>query len=57
MSTASRLSLFAAGLVVAFAAAFGVGRAVGPVGDDDPAPPTTTAPIEQVGDPDHGEHP
>ncbi len=57
MTTAARLALFAAVLVVAFAASFGVGAAVGPVDEDDPAPPPTTAPVEQPGTPDHGEHP
>ena len=35
VGVAPRLALFAAGLVVVFVAAFGVGHAVGP---DDPAP-------------------
>ena len=34
----ARLGLFGVGLVAAFGAAFGIGRAVGPIGDDDPAP-------------------
>ena len=51
-SVALRLGAFAVGLIAAFGAAFAVGRAVGPV-DDDQAPPgattTTTHPV------DHGE--
>jgi len=37
MSTAVRLSLFAAGLVVAFVLGLGLGTAVGPLDDDTPA--------------------
>lgn len=37
MSTPVRLGVFLLGLVAVFAAAVGVGRAVGPVGDDPPA--------------------
>ena len=52
MAVPVRLAVFAVGLVAAFGAAFGIGRAVGPVGDDQPAPGvTTTVPME------HGEHP
>jgi hypothetical protein len=47
-----RLAVFDVGLLAAFGAAFGIGRTVGPVGDDQPAPGvTTTVPV------DHGEHP
>ena len=41
-SVPARLGAFAAGLAVAFAAAFGVGRLVGPVDDAPSSPPTTT---------------
>lgn len=37
MNTPARLAVFAAGLVVAFVAAWGVGSAVSPVLDDPPA--------------------
>lgn len=51
-SVALRLGAFAVGLLAVFGAAFAVGRAVGPLGDD-PAPSTpattTTQPM------DHGE--
>lgn len=43
MRVGTRLGLFAAGLVVVFAAAFGVGRALGP---DDESPSTTTVTTE-----------
>lgn len=36
MSTTVRLAAFAVGTVAAFGAAFGVGRVVGPIGDDGP---------------------
>jgi hypothetical protein len=38
VSTTVRLSLFFAGLVVAFVLGLGLGTAVGPFGDDPPAP-------------------
>jgi hypothetical protein len=37
MDTGARLALFATGLVLAFGAAFGLGRAIGAVGEADPA--------------------
>jgi hypothetical protein len=43
-SVPARLGAFVVVVVVAFAAAFGVGRAVGPVGDDPAPSPATTAP-------------
>jgi hypothetical protein len=52
-----RLAAFAVGLLAAFGAAFGLGRAVGPLGDAaEPAPhrmPAATQPAA----PGHGEHP
>lgn len=53
MNAPTKLATFAVGLLLAFGAAFGVGRAVGPIGEsDDPAP---SAPTEAV---DHdGGHP
>jgi hypothetical protein len=52
---AVRLAAFAVVLLVAFAAAFAVGRSVGPVGDDGRphAPATTTT---TMADMDHGGH-
>jgi len=54
MDVFAKLAGFAAILIVTFGAAFGVGRAVGPVGDDDPpAPATATTTTTQ---PEHGGH-
>ena len=50
--TAAKLAAFAVGALAAFGAAFGLGRAVGPIGDDGPAHPahaeqtTTTGPAD-----------
>jgi len=38
VSTAVRLSLFVAGLAIAFVLGLALGTAVGPFGDDGPAP-------------------
>ena len=51
MSTVARLAAFAVALLACFGAAFGVGRAVGPVGDGAPAPAATTTTL-----PGHGGH-
>ena len=53
MNVAAKLASFGAALVVTFAIAFGVGRAVGPVGDDGPTPSSTTT---TTIDPNHGGH-
>jgi hypothetical protein len=50
----AKLAGFAVIALAAFGAAFGVGRAVGPVGDD-PAPAPSAA--TTTTDPDHGGHP
>lgn len=43
MGTVPRLAVFVLGLLAAFGAAFGLGRVVGPVGDEPtPVPVTTT---------------
>jgi hypothetical protein len=60
-----RLAAFAVGLLAAFGAAFGLGRAAGPLGDDGhPAarrPPATTSTgpttTTSPGGFDHGSHP
>lgn len=50
-----RLAAFAVGTLAAFGAAFGVGRAVGPIGDD---PPTHDTPAHEQPPPsDEGEAP
>ncbi len=52
MGAPAKLAGFAVILVAAFGAAFGLGRAIGPVGDDPaPAVPVTTTQAE------HGGHP
>lgn len=52
MGAPAKLAGFAVILLLAFGASFGLGRAVGPVGDDPaPATPVTTTGTE------HGGHP
>ncbi|WP_426574379.1 hypothetical protein [Aquihabitans sp. McL0605] len=54
MAVTVRLAIFSVALLVAFGAAFGLGRAVGPIGGDASTPGpsvTTTMPM------DHGSHP
>jgi hypothetical protein len=48
-----KLAGFAAVLALAFGAAFGIGRAVGPIGDDRPAAPSVpvTEPTHDEGHP------
>jgi hypothetical protein len=48
-SVPARLGAFAVGVMVVFVAAFGLGRAVGPVGDDPPSTTSTTAPSSTDG--------
>ena len=52
MDAPAKVAAFAVGLVVAFGAAFGVGRAVGPLGEDRPP-----AAVTDHGDMDMGGHP
>jgi hypothetical protein len=52
-----RLVAFAVILLAAFGAAFGVGRAVGPIGDDRPAPDAPAATTTTMPGMDHGGHP
>jgi hypothetical protein len=55
MGVPAKLAGFAVLLLAAFGAAYGVGRAVGPVGD---APtPAPGAPVTTTMAPDHGGHP
>ena len=42
MGTAAKLTSFAVALVAVFGAAFGVGRAVGPLDDEPTSPPAVT---------------
>jgi hypothetical protein len=49
MSVSARLATFAVVVVAAFGAAFGLGRAVGPIGEGDPMPVPADAPAN-----DHG---
>lgn len=60
MGTLPRLAVFAVGLFAAFGAAFGLGRVVGPIGQD-PAPAphehTTTSTPDPSGGMDHGAQP
>ncbi len=51
-----RLAAFAVGLVAAFGAAFGLGRAVGPVGSDD-RPPAEAPAVTATTHPADGTHP
>lgn len=51
MTVPAKLASFAAALAVTFAAAYGAGAAVGPVGADDPPAPTTTVPTHEGGHP------
>ncbi len=53
MGVPAKLAGFAVILLATFGAAFGIGRAVGPVGDD-PAPAGTTPTTVPM---DHGGHP
>ncbi|HWJ63771.1 MAG TPA: hypothetical protein VNS19_17485 [Acidimicrobiales bacterium] len=55
MNPAAKLAGFAVVLLASFGAAFGIGRAVGPIGDDPepPAPAVTTTTTM----PGHGGHP
>ncbi len=53
MTVPTKLAGFAVILLATFGAAFGVGRAVGPVGDDPAPPPVTTTTTTE---PDHGGH-
>ena len=52
MKVATKLASFGVALVATFAIAFGVGQAVGPVGEDSPTPASTTTTV----DPNHGGH-
>lgn len=58
MAPSARIATFLVGLTVVFGAAFGLGRAVGPVGssDDDRDPVHTEHPADGPGteSPDHG---
>lgn len=51
----ARLAGFALVLALSFGAAFGVGRAVGPVERDDPAVDRSTTDPGHGGDSDHGD--
>ncbi|WP_421121482.1 hypothetical protein ACE2AJ_09090 [Aquihabitans daechungensis] len=54
MSAPAKLAGFAVILLATFGAAFGIGRAVGPVGDDRPSAPATTTTTTTA--PGHGGH-
>lgn len=57
MGVVAKLASFAVALVATFALAFGVGRAVGPVGDDAKAPtPVATTSTTMDGNMDMGGH-
>lgn len=57
MRVAATLAGFAVGLVAVFGAAFGIGRAVGPIGDDRPTPGSVSTTMPGGMDMDHGSTP
>ncbi len=57
MKVTASLAAFAVGLLAVFGAAFGIGRAVGPIGDQEPAPGKVTTTMPGGMDMDHGSTP
>ena len=56
MGVTAKLAGFAVILIATFGAAFGVGRAIGPVGDDSSPVPVTDTTTTSTTVPGHGGH-